>query len=94
MYGRGSNDDGYSLFGAILSIKACQELGLGHPRCVITIEGSEEGEIEDLIFYMQKHVEELRNPELVICIDAVANNTSTIFVTSTLRGCLNFDLKV
>jgi len=52
LYGRGSSDDGYSLFTAILAIKSCQELGLPHPRCVITIEGSEEGEIDDLIYYL------------------------------------------
>ena len=45
MYGRGSSDDGYAFFSAILAIKACQEKGLSHPRCVITIEGSEEGEM-------------------------------------------------
>mmetsp|Transcript_29286 Transcript_29286/g.38998 ORF Transcript_29286/g.38998 Transcript_29286/m.38998 type:complete len:136 (+) Transcript_29286:273-680(+) len=94
LYGRGSNDDGYALFAAILSIKACQELGLGHPRVIITIEGSEEGEIDDLLFYMQKHKAELGNPDVVICLDAIANNTSTIFVTSTLRGIVGFDLKV
>lgn len=94
MYGRGSNDDGYSLFCAILSIKACQDLGTGHPRVVITIEGSEEGEIDDLLFYMQKYKGELGNPDLVICLDSIANNTSSLFITSTLRGCLNFDLKV
>ena len=94
MFGRGANDDGYSLFCAILSIKACQELGTGHPRVVFTMEGSEEGEIDDLLFYMQKHKGELGNPDLVICLDALAINTSTLFVTSTLRGCINFDIKV
>lgn len=94
LYGRGSNDDGYSLFCAILSIKACQELGRGHPRVIITIEGSEEGEIDDLLFYMKKYKGELGQPDLVICLDSIANNTTTLFMTSTLRGCLNFDLKV
>jgi acetylornithine deacetylase/succinyl-diaminopimelate desuccinylase-like protein len=45
MWGRGSVDDGYALFSAVLAIKACQVNGLSHPRCVITIEGSEEGEM-------------------------------------------------
>ena len=52
LFGRGSNDDGYAFFCAILTIKACQDLGVGHPRIVVTIEGSEEGEIDDLLFYM------------------------------------------
>ena len=45
LYGRGSSDDGYAFFTAILSIKACQDLGLSHPRIIVTIEGSEEGEM-------------------------------------------------
>jgi acetylornithine deacetylase/succinyl-diaminopimelate desuccinylase-like protein len=45
MYGRGSSDDGYAFFTAVLCVKACQDLGLKHPRVVITIEGSEEGEM-------------------------------------------------
>lgn len=45
LYGRGSVDDGYAFFSAVLCIKACQDLGLKHPRVVITIEGSEEGEM-------------------------------------------------
>jgi acetylornithine deacetylase/succinyl-diaminopimelate desuccinylase-like protein len=45
LYGRGSSDDGYAFFSAVLAIKACQANGLSHPRCVITIEGSEEGEM-------------------------------------------------
>lgn len=81
-------------FCAILSVKACQELGLGHPRVVVTIEGSEEGEIDDLLYYMKKHKDELGSPDLVICLDAIANNTQSLFVTSTLRGIFNFDIKV
>lgn len=89
MYGRGSNDDGYALFCAILSVKACQTLGLGHPRVVVTIEGSEEGEIDDLKFYMNKYKGELGNPSLVVCLDSIAYDTSHFFVTSTLRGCIS-----
>ena len=45
LYGRGSSDDGYAFFSACLQVKALQDLGLKHPRVVITIEGSEEGEM-------------------------------------------------
>ena len=89
MFGRGSNDDGYSLFCAILTVKTCQTLGLGHPRVVVTIEGSEEGEIDDLLFYIGKYKAELGSPDLVICLDSIAYDTSSFFVTSTLRGCIS-----
>lgn len=52
LYGRGSSDDGYALFTAVTSLKACQALGKSHPKVVITIEGSEEGEIFDLVYYL------------------------------------------
>lgn len=94
LYGRGSVDDGYAFFTAILSIKACQDLNLSHPRIVITIEGSEEGEIDDLEFYLRKFKDELGNPDLVICLDAGGDYTDTMCITTTLRGCLNFDIKV
>jgi acetylornithine deacetylase/succinyl-diaminopimelate desuccinylase-like protein len=55
LFGRGSADDGYSYFSSLLAIKACQVTGKGHPRCVITIEGSEEGEIDDLLYYMETY---------------------------------------
>ncbi len=42
LYGRGGADDGYSTYGSVAAIKACQDLGIPHPRCVLTIEGDEE----------------------------------------------------
>lgn len=93
LYGRGSSDDGYAFFTAVLSVKACQDLGLSHPRITITIEGSEEGEIEDLIHYMQHYKHLLGKPDLIICLDAGAYTEDTLTVTNSLRGCLNFDLK-
>ena len=94
LYGRGSCDDGYALFCSVLAIKACQDLGLGHPRIVITIEGSEEGEIDDLIYFMKKYKDELGGPSLVICMDAMAVNTDSLFITSSMRGILAFDIRV
>jgi acetylornithine deacetylase/succinyl-diaminopimelate desuccinylase-like protein len=94
LYGRGSVDDGYAFFSACLCIKACQDLGIKHPRVVITIEGSEEGEIDDLKFYLDKYKGELGNPDLVFCLDAGGDRKDTMTITTTLRGCLNFDLKV
>ena len=43
---------------------------------------------------MQKYKSQLGNPDLVICLDAVALNDSTLFGTTTLRGIVAFDLTV
>ena len=58
------------------------------------IEGSEEGEIFDLVHYLKKHKELLESPTLVVCLDSVAFTEETITITSSLRGCITFDLKV
>jgi len=42
---------------------------------------------------MAKYKADLANPSLVICLDAAAYSPKTLTVTSSLRGCLNFDLK-
>jgi len=94
MYGRGSADDGYALFTAVTAIKACQAAGKSHPKIVITIEGSEEGEIFDLVHYLKKHKDLLDEPTLVVCLDSIALAEDTITITSSLRGCITFDLKV
>lgn len=54
LYGRGSADDGYALYAIIACIKACQLQGLYHPRCVITIEGSEESGSQDYPHYFNQ----------------------------------------
>lgn len=60
---------------------------------MITIEGSEEGEIDDLVHYLKTYKHLLDNPSLVICLDAGALDESTLFLQSTLRGVITFDIK-
>jgi len=66
LYGRGSSDDGYSLFAAIATIKACQGLGLPHPRCVITIEADEESESKDLPYYYDLLKDRIGTPSTMV----------------------------
>ena len=42
LFGRGSADDGYGSFAAVLSIKACQQEKMSHPRIVMVFESDEE----------------------------------------------------
>lgn len=96
LYGRGSSDDCYAFYSALLSVKACQESGVPHPRVVITIEGSEEGGTgEDLEHYMKTYKDShIGQPIVVICLDSDAFSEETLVISSSLRGCLIFDLKV
>ena len=47
-----------------------------------------------MIYYLQKYKNLLDNPTLVICLDSVAYSEETITITSSLRGCITFDIKV
>jgi acetylornithine deacetylase/succinyl-diaminopimelate desuccinylase-like protein len=90
LYGRGSSDDCYSFFSAILAVKACQVHGLAHPRVVVTIEGSEEGgTLDDLMHYMRTYKDLIQSPTVVICLDSDAFKEDTLVVSSSLRGCLS-----
>ena len=82
------------LFTAVTAIKLCKALGKSHPKVIITIEGIEDGEIFDLIYYLKTYKYILEYPKLVVCLDSVAFIEETITVTSSLRGCITFDIKV
>lgn len=86
LYGRGGADDGYSAFASLTAIKALQEQGIPHARCVVLIEACEESGSYDLPAY----IEHLRNrigvPSLVICLDSGAGNYEQLWLTVSLRG--------
>ena len=67
---------------------------MGHSKCVIAIEGSEEGEIHDLLYYLNKYKDLLGNPTLVICLDTFAADHNSLSITCSLRGSMTFDLSV
>lgn len=87
-------DDGYAFFTAVLAIKAVQVSNGSHPRCVIMIEGSEEGLIDDLIYYMERYMELLWEPSLVVCLDANAIEKGSMSITTSLRGNMKFEMGV
>src|SRR5687768_4153370 len=48
LYGRGGADDGYALFASLAAIRALEQQGIPHARCVILIEACEESGSYDL----------------------------------------------
>ena len=66
LYGRGASDDGYAIYNSVMSIKAIQEIGLTHPRCVIMIEGDEESGSIDLPYYFDKLADKIGSPALLV----------------------------
>jgi hypothetical protein len=43
---------------------------------------------------MSNHKEKLDSPTLVVCLDSGAFTEETLTITSSLRGCVTFDLSV
>eukprot|EP00824_Muranothrix_gubernata_P021667 TRINITY_DN479_c0_g1_i1.p1 TRINITY_DN479_c0_g1~~TRINITY_DN479_c0_g1_i1.p1 ORF type:complete len:483 (+),score=91.68 TRINITY_DN479_c0_g1_i1:3-1451(+) len=94
MYGRGCADDGYGVYACILPIKACQEMGIPHPRCVIVFESAEESASLHLTYYIEKLKDRIKTPDLIVCLDSGAGDYDHLWITSTLRGCMNIGMKV
>lgn len=88
LYGRGGADDGYAVFASICAIKAVQEQGLPHARCVLFIEFSEESGSPDLPPYLVEYENLIGIPEAVICLDSGAGNYDQLWATTNLRGML------
>jgi acetylornithine deacetylase/succinyl-diaminopimelate desuccinylase-like protein len=88
LYGRGGADDGYAVFSSLAAIRALQEQGVPHARCVVLIEGCEESGSFDLPHYVEHLAERIGSPSLVICLDAECGNYEQLWCTTSLRGNL------
>ncbi len=94
LYGRGGADDGYAVFGSLTAIRALQEQGIPHARCVVLIEGCEESGSFDLPYYIDHLGDRLGTPGLVVCLDAECGNYDQFWCTTSLRGNLTGALRV
>jgi acetylornithine deacetylase/succinyl-diaminopimelate desuccinylase-like protein len=94
LYGRGSADDGYSIFSAVSAIKALQMEGLAHGRCVILIETCEESGSFDLGHYLESLADVIGEPDLVVCLDSGTNDYERLWLTVSLRGLVAGTLRV
>ncbi|HEX9811450.1 MAG TPA: M20 family metallopeptidase [Burkholderiales bacterium] len=89
LYGRGGADDGYAAFASLTAIRALQEQGLPHARCVVLIEACEESGSYDLPYYIETLSERIGQPSLVVCLDSGCGNYDQLWSTTSLRGLTN-----
>jgi acetylornithine deacetylase/succinyl-diaminopimelate desuccinylase-like protein len=94
LYGRGGADDGYAIFGSLTAIRALQEQGLPHARCVVLIEACEESGSYDLPFYVDHLAARIGKPSLVVCLDSGCANYDQLWCTTSLRGLAGGNLRV
>ncbi|HVA06588.1 MAG TPA: M20/M25/M40 family metallo-hydrolase [Acidimicrobiales bacterium] len=91
LYGRGTADDGYSLFAAVTGLLAADG---GRGRVVILIEASEESGSPDLPAYVEFLAPRLGRPSLVICLDSGALSYDRLWLTTSLRGNLVVSVRI
>jgi acetylornithine deacetylase/succinyl-diaminopimelate desuccinylase-like protein len=94
LYGRGSADDGYGTFAAIGAIKALRQLGIPHPRTVLTIETCEESGSYDLPAYFDALTTRIGTPSLCVILDSGAGDYDRAWVTTNLRGIVTGTLDI
>lgn len=94
LYGRGGADDGYAAYASLAAIKALQNQGIPHARCVLIIEACEESGSYDLPHYIEVIKDRIGEPALVICLDSGAGNYDQLWMTTSLRGIISAELTV
>ena len=94
LYGRGAADDGYAAYASLTAIRALEEQGLPHARCVVVIEACEESGSYDLPFYIDVLKARIGKPSLIICLDSGAGNYDQLWMTTSLRGNIVGELSV
>ncbi len=85
LYGRGTADDGYSMFAAVTGLVAA---GGGHGRVLVLVEASEESGSPDLAAYLENLAGRIGTPRLVICLDSGGLSYDRLWLTTSLRGML------
>ena len=96
LYGRGTADDGYSIFAALGSIELAQRAGIAHGRCVVIIEASEESGSPHLGPYLEVLADRLGpdGPGLAVCLDSGATTYDGLWYTTSLRGLVAATIRV
>jgi acetylornithine deacetylase/succinyl-diaminopimelate desuccinylase-like protein len=94
LYGRGGADDGYAAFASLTAIRALQDQGLPHARCIVLIEACEESGSYDLPAYIDALAGRIGTPGLVVCLDSGCGNYEQLWCTTSLRGIAGGVLEV
>ena len=96
LFGRGTADDGYSIFAALGAIETLERTGLDHGRCVVIIEASEESGSPHLRAYLDELDHRLGpgGPGLVVCLDSGCLSYDRLWTTTSLRGIVAATIRV
>lgn len=85
-------DDGYSVYAALTSVLSVASLSLPYPTSFFLIEGEEESGSTKLMEYVE--MLKLQRLDLLIALDSGAGDYNRLWLTSSMRGNVKFDLRV
>lgn len=94
LYGRGANDDGYAAYAAATALEALHAGGGAHARTVVLLETCEESGSRDLGAYLEHLRPRLGEVGLVVCLDTSGADHERLWLATSLRGMVSFDLTV
>ncbi|MEN9506550.1 MAG: hypothetical protein RI958_2476 [Actinomycetota bacterium] len=94
LYGRGGADDGYSVFAALIAIRAVREAGGGHARIVVLIEASEESSSVHLSEHLAQLFPRFAGADLVITLDSFCESYDRLWTTTSTRGVVGGVLEI
>ncbi|TWH21583.1 acetylornithine deacetylase/succinyl-diaminopimelate desuccinylase-like protein [Prauserella rugosa] len=94
LYGRGANDDGYAAYAAATALEALHAAGGAHARAVVLLETCEESGSRDLDAYLEHLRPRLGEVGLVVCLDTSGADHERLWLATSLRGMISFDLTV
>jgi len=94
LYGRGTADDGYSVYATMTIIKALHEFGVPHDRFILFFETDEESASIDVEFYLDDLKDRIGQPNLALCLDSGTVDYEHFTITSSLRGSILGTLSV
>lgn len=86
LYGRGSVDDGYAGYAAMVALEAVRAGGGAHARAVVLLETGEESGSPDLPAYLEHLSERLGQVSFVVCLDSGGSDYERLWLTTSLRG--------
>jgi acetylornithine deacetylase/succinyl-diaminopimelate desuccinylase-like protein len=94
LYGRGTADDGYSVFAAVTALEALGATDAAHGPVRVLIEASEESGSPDLDAHLDALAPRIGRPDLVLCLDSGCLTYDRLWVTTSLRGNLVVTVRI
>lgn len=94
LYGRGSADDGWAVYGAFSAVMSLRAQGAPHAAASIVIEAAEESGSEGFMHYIDHLASRLGDVSLIVCLDSEAATYDRLWTTSSLRGVVSGTLTV